>query len=268
MKKILLLGSTGKMGTAITKVFTDYEIIGKNSKDFEAADPESVRKIIKENPVDIVINTVAMLGIDNCEVDQLRANVVNSYYPRTLAKLSVEFGFKLVHFSTDAVFDGEKQDYYTELDKVNPINYYGLSKHRGDYAIQYIDYKYYIFRIPLLFGPTTKTNQFVEKMLTKEGTIKVANDIICSPSYSIDIAKRIEWIIRRRFPFGLYHIANEGKASLYELMQEIAPDKIIEPCSYKDFPHIGVKNTYTPIESHIFTSLRNWKEAVKECYGR
>jgi dTDP-4-dehydrorhamnose reductase len=267
MKKILLLGSTGKMGTAISRVFTDYEIIGKNSKDFDAGNVDSVCDLIKQNPVDMVINCVAMLGIDVCEVDQLGANAVNSYYPRVLAKLSVELGFKLVHFSTDAVFDNTKQDYYTELDKPNPINYYGLSKHRGDYTVQYIDYKYYIFRIPLLFGPTPKTTQFVEKMLAKKGPIKVANDIICSPTYSLDVAREIKRIIETKLPYGLYHIANEGKASLYELIQEIVLNKVVEPCSYKDFPYIGEKNTYTPLKSVKLPALRNWKEAVKECYG-
>jgi dTDP-4-dehydrorhamnose reductase len=273
MKKILLLGSTGKMGTAISKVFTDYEIIGKNSKDFDASDFGSVRDLINDNPADIVINTVAMLGIDSCEIHIDEAIKINAQYPLLLAELSNEKEFILVHFSTDAVFSGKGEKFYTETDGISPVNIYGVTKSWGDFLIEEKAKRYYIFRLPILFGPTTKPNQFVEKMLAKEGTIKVANDIVSSPTYSIDIARRIHEILNHKYcseiscEYGLYHIANEGQVSLYELMKEIAPNKSIESCSYKDFSYVGKKNVFTPLKSIKLPPLRNWKEAVRECYG-
>lgn len=272
-KKILLLGSTGKMGIALSYVLADkFEVIGKNSRDFDATDFEAVRKLINDNPADIVINTVAFLGIDPCEKDPQKAFILNTLYPKLLAEISRKKDFLLIHFSTDAVFNDEKNDFYTESDQSYPLNIYGFTKLGGDCFIKSIAKKFYIFRISMLFGETTKNTQFVEKMLelVKKGNklLKISNDIISSPTYSKDAAKEIKRIIENKYGYGIYHIANEGKATLYELMNEIVKQlnlKVkIEPASYTDFPYIGIKNTCTPIKSCKIPSLRHWKEAVKE----
>lgn len=272
-KKLLLLGSTGKMGLALRKTFEpEFEIIGKNSKDFNALDLESVREVINAAKPDILINTVAFLGIDPCEKEPDRAFKINTLYPKYLAELSNKLGYLFVHFSTDAVFNDEKKNFYIEKDQACPLNIYGLTKYGGDCFIQSIAKKYYIFRIPLLFGETTKNNQFVEKMLEKikQGckVLKVSGDIISSPSYSLDVAREVKRIIEAKYPFSIYHIANEGAVTLYELMCEIKDNlglKVtIEKASYLDFPFIGIKNTCTPIKSGKLDKLRPWKEAVRE----
>lgn len=272
-EKILLLGNTGKMGTAIAEIFNnDYEIVGKNSQDINVLDFERVKKLIREQKPDIIINTVAYLGIDPCEIDPDIAFDINAKYPRLLAELSIELDYTLIHFSTDAVFNDEKGDYCLESDVPAPLNVYGQTKHEGDKYIQSIANKYYIFRIPILFGKTTKDTQFVEKMLcnVKDGcsVLRVANDIISSPTYNKDVAIKIKGILETEQPFGLYHIANEGKASLYELMKEIKENLLLEidvaEASYKDFSFVGTKNTFTPIKSEKIGSLRSWQEAIKD----
>lgn len=271
-KRILLLGSTGKMGLALRHIFRDdYLIIGKNSRDFDALNFEQVRTIIGESSPDIVINTVAFLGIDPCEKEPERAFRLNTLYPKFLAELSNSNGFLLIHFSTDAVFSDEKGDFYTEKDCPRPLNLYGFTKYGGDCFIQAITKRYYLFRIPVLFGEATKNNQFVEKMLQKihEGqkVLKISGDIISSPTYSRDVAREVWRIMDASYQFGLYHIANEGKASLYDLMKEITEnlnlDVEVEAASYKEFPFLGIKNTFTPIKSEKVSPLRHWKEAVK-----
>jgi len=271
-KRILLLGSTGKMGLALRHIFRDaYLIIGKNSHDFDALNFEQVRTIIGESSPDIVINTVAFLGIDPCEKEPERAFRLNTLYPKFLAELSNSNGFLLIHFSTDAVFSDEKGDFYTEKDCPRPLNLYGFTKYGGDCFIQAITKRYYLFRIPVLFGEATKNNQFVEKMLQKihEGqkVLKISGDIISSPTYSRDVAREVWRIMDASYQFGLYHIANEGKASLYDLMKEITEnlnlDVEVEAASYKEFPFLGIKNTFTPIKSEKISPLRHWKEAVK-----
>ena len=272
-KRILLLGSTGKMGLALRHVFKDdYLINGKNSQDFYALNFEQVRTIIGESSPDIVINTVAFLGIDPCEKEPERAFRLNTLYPKYLAELSNSNGFLLIHFSTDAVFNDEKGDFYTEKDCPHPLNLYGFTKYGADCFIQTIAKRYYIFRIPVLFGETVKDTQFVEKMLQKakegQGNLKISDDIISSPTYSKDVAKEVRRILDASYQFGLYHIANEGKASLYDLMKEITKnltlDVKVEKASYRDFPFLGTKNTFTPIKSKKVAPLRHWKEAVKE----
>jgi len=271
-KRILLLGYTGKMGIAIGDIFKEnYEIIGKNTKDFNAEYPKSVKRIIEESKPDIVINTVAFLGIDPCEKKPEKAFKINTLYPKLLAELSREKKFLLVHFSTDGVFDDKKQDFYTESDTPCPLHVYGMTKYGGDCFVQSFATRYYIIRIPVLFGETKKNTQFVEKMLerTKKGQshLRISDDIISSPTYSRDVAAKIKDIIEKKIPYGIYHLTNKGKASLYELMREIAEnlklDIILKPASHKEFPSVGVKNTCTPIASEKIETLRPWKEAVK-----
>lgn len=277
VKKLLLLGSTGKMGIAINEAFTNgYTIIGKNSRHFNALEFAQVRRLIEDNNPDIVINTVALLGIDPCEKEPEKAFRLNTLYPKSLAELSNELNFLLMHFSTDAVFNNEKNDFYTESDRPHPLNIYGFTKYGGDCFIQTIAARYYIFRIPVLFGEATKNTQFVEKMLQKveegQDTLRVSGDIISSPTYSKDVAREMRRILESTYQFGVYHIANEGKASLYELMKEIikhlGPSVKIEKASYKDFPFVGIKNTNTPLKSVKINTLRPWREAVREyCYS-
>lgn len=272
-KKILLLGSTGKMGIALSDVFSDkYEVVGKNSRDFDANNFEEVRKLINHNKPDILINTVAFLGIDPCEKEPQKALQLNTLLPKFLAELSNEHKFLLVHFSTDAVFNNKKSCFYTESESPSPLNIYGFTKFGGDCFVEAIAKRYYIFRISVLFGETQKDTQFVEKMLQKamrgDKILRVSNDIISSPTYSRDAAREIKRILDKGSKFGIYHLANRGKASLYELIKEVVKvlglDVKIEQASYKDFPYVGIKNTCTPLRSKKLKSLRPWKEAVNE----
>lgn len=272
-KKILLLGCSGKMGVALGRAFENgYSIAGLNSRDLDVSDFGAVREAIRRHAPDIVINTVAYLGIDPCEKEPERAFRLNSLYPKVLAELSNEFGFLLVHFSTDAVFNDAKMDYYIESDVPSPLNVYGATKYGGDCFIQAIAGRHYIFRVSVLFGSTPKDTQFVEKMLkmAREGrkVLRISGDIISSPTYSRDAAREVKRVIEAEMPYGLYHVANEGKASLYEFMKEVVNkarlDVGIEEASYKDFPYIGIKNTCTPLKSIKIECLRPWREAVKE----
>lgn len=271
-EKILLLGATGKMGLSLGSVLEGaYNVVGKNSKDFDAANLREVESLIEDTRPDIVINTVAFLGIDPCEVQPNRALQMNTLYPKRLAELSKKMGFLLVHFSTDAVFNDQKDDFYLETDRPEPVNLYGLTKFGGDCFIQSIAQRYYIFRIPILFGKSLKANQFVEKMLDRvrqgQKVLKISSDIYSSPTYSSDVADEVRRIIESSSSFGTYHIANDGKTSLYELIKEIIGNLglrvKIEKASFRDFPYVGVKNTNTPLRSAKIKSLRPWREAVK-----
>ena len=135
--------------------------------------------------------------------------------------------------------------------------------------------RYYVFRLPILFGESSNPRQFVEKMLQRlrngQKVLRIAGDIFSSPTYSRDVAEKILQLLGDRPPYGLYHIANEGKGSLYELMREIVRhldiDVTVEKTSYAEFPFKGIKNTNTPLKSEKINALRPWREAV-EAYCR
>lgn len=281
-KKVLLLGSTGKMGVALAAALrSGYELVCANRPEFDATDFAKVAQIIRQVHPDVVINTIAHLGIEPCEDDPHKAFELNALYPRLLAQLSAENDFLLVHFSTDAVF-ADRDASYAEDDVPRPVNVYGMTKYAGDMFVEAFAPKYYIARISVLFGETNKHTQFVEKMLDKlqshdrlspnSPVLRIAGDIICSPCYSRDVAEAVRTLLQEEYPYGLYHLANEGKASLYDLMKEIVAtlgvDAVVEKVSYKDFPARGRKNTSTPITTKKFKPLRPWRQAVSEyCHG-
>ena len=156
-KKLLLLGSTGKMGVAVHDAFKKkYDVFGKNSKDFDATSPKTVNSLIEKIRPDIVVNTVAYLGIDPCELEPEKALHMNTMFPKHLAELSEKKGFVLAHFSTDAVFPDSEGSAFTENDSPRPLNIYGLTKFGGDSLIQSIASQHYIFRLPVLLVPPPK----------------------------------------------------------------------------------------------------------------
>jgi len=275
MKKILLLGGSGKMGRALKSILQDsYKVISPESSELDIMDFHKVEEFMEDTIPDIVINTVAFLGIDPCEDDPQRAFKMNTLFPWELAKLSNKFNFILIHFSTDAVFPDidDNKDAYCESDIPSPVNIYGMTKLGGDMKIEQIANKYYLIRISVLFGINKKSNQFVEKMLSLiEGgmeEISVSNDIICTPCYNDDVALSVKNIIDSDLDYGLYHVVNKGRASLYELMIEILSclsiNVKVNQVSYKTFPALGVKNTKTPLKTDRLTPMREWKDAVKE----
>ena len=257
MKKILLLGGTGKMGKALNYALSkEYDVISVGSKDLNIRNEIEVREIIKINAPDVVINTAAFLGIDPCEQEPVKAFEMNMLHPMRLAKISNEFDFLLVHFSTDAVFpDIETNDSYDEYSDPGPVNTYGMTKLGGDTMVQEISKRHYIIRISILFGDSDKNNQFVEKMLSKvsggASEINIADDVIATPCYSKDVALSVKNIIENDIEYGLYHVVNDGKGSLYDLMKEISCSMkdlsvTVNRSSHKKFPAIGKKNTNTP----------------------
>lgn len=272
-RRILLLGGTGKLGQALCAVMpSDCLLFSHNSSTFAAENPDNVRKIIDDIRPDLVINTVAFMGVDGCERESEKAMQINTILPRTLAECSVAYDYMLVHFSTDAVFRDRVDGLYYESDLPQPINVYGLTKYGGDRFIQELAHRYYLFRLPILFGPTDRKSQFVERMLAAiqegVGPLRIADDIVVTTGYTPDIAATVMNVIADEAPFGLYHLANSGTTSLYGLVSRLASElgisARIEPASYRDFPGIGRKNTRTPLASDKLVPLRSWEDAVKE----
>lgn len=258
--RILILGHTGKMGRALMKVLKPHDIVGMNTEDFDANDL-NVNLFL---PFDVVINCVAFMSIDRCEVMQNKALRINTLFPSLLAQKCKDHNIIFVHFSTDAVFpDGGP---WSENDMVDPSNWYGRTKAFADNAISLVNERHYICRLPVLFGES-ESNQFVEKMLAHNGNIRVADDIISSPTYSLDVARAVKNLLEQEAPFGLYHVTNQGYASLFDLMLKIVInldlEKRVTRASYKHFPFIGTKNTHTPLISNKLI-LRHWEEAIEE----
>ncbi|MBI2438264.1 MAG: NAD(P)-dependent oxidoreductase, partial [Lentisphaerae bacterium] len=228
---LLLLGHTGKMGLALNEVLAkNYTVTGLNSRDFDAAsgspgDDRLMRMLDDLKPA-VIVNAVVFTGLDACESKPSQALAVNSLFPKALAGYAQRIGCVLVQFSSEAVFpDAAEGQSFVESSAPRPINVYGFTKFGADCFVAGGAPRHYIFRLPMLFGETLKPTQFVEKMaariLSGELELKAATNCWTTPSYSRDLAEAVRATLVAGKPFGLYHLANAGEASLYDLVREL-----------------------------------------------
>lgn len=275
--KIALIGSNGLLGSALKKELSskNYNVLLLTHDNFDISNITHY-SILIENNIDFVINTAAYLGVEPCEQNPLKAFEINTFSVGLLSRFCNTNKITLIHISTDAVFDG-KSGQYNEIISPEPINYYGLTKYNGEQLVKMLCEKYYIFRLPILFGNReNKGNTFIEKMynLYLNGTkeFKIADDIISNPSYSNDVAESIINLIEKKYEYGIYHIFNSGgENSLYDFASEFFNSKEIydikiHRAKAKDFSinELGKKPLNTSLISSKISPLRNWKEALKE----
>jgi dTDP-4-dehydrorhamnose reductase len=277
MQTVLVLGHRGKLGQALAQAFgADCRVAGRSRADgFEAGDFAQVRALLERERPDLVANAVARTGLDACEREPEAAFRINALLPRFLARCSRELGFRLLHFSTDAVFDGHKTSGpYLESDPPAPLNVYGLTKLGGDCLVAAEAPDAYIFRLSVLAGGTPARPQFLEKMIARARageTLRVSSDVICSPSSVTDVAAAVHGLVGTGGHGGLFHLANAGSASLWELVdaavRSLELPATVLPVSHADFPVLGRRPLVTPLASERLAPLRPWREAIRACAG-
>lgn len=275
--KITIIGSTGQLGTDLMKTLKhEHEVISLTHQDIEVTDYNSCLILKKHHP-DAIINTAAFHKTDQCEEEALKTFSVNAIGARNIAIISKDIEAITIFISTDYVFDGFKNEPYTEDDTPTPINTYGISKLAGElYTKQ--NPKHHIIRLASLFGvagASGKGGNFVETMITKakkNETITVVDDMWMSPTYTKDATTTIKKIIELKLPFGTYHATNQGYCTWFQFAEEI-------------FKLSGLNPTLTPIKTEQlkmkakrprFSALksvklpkygikmREWKEALHE----
>ena len=224
--KIVIVGSTGQLGTDLMKALReDHEVIGLTHQNMEVTNYNSCLTL-KEHHPDIIINTAAFHKTDQCEEEPEKTFLVNAIGPKNVAAISKEINATTIFISTDYVFDGTKNEPYTEDDVPNPINTYGISKLSGEFYTKQ-NPRQYIMRVASLFGTagaSGKGGNFVETMITKakkQEPINVVNDQWMSPTYTRDAAKTIKKIVESKLPFGTYHATNEGFCTWFQFTKQI-----------------------------------------------
>jgi dTDP-4-dehydrorhamnose reductase len=243
---ILVTGANGQLGKCIrdqvkllketdnTYIFSD--VVGSDDADTEyldIVDEEMVKKFIKNSNINIIINCAAYTNVDKAENDYETAEAINAIAPRNLAEAALSVGAKLIHISTDYVFNGQGFMPYTEDRMTLPTSVYGQTKRMGEEFIQESGCKYLIFRTAWLYSEYG--NNFLKTMMklfeTKD-EINVVNDQIGTPTYAGSLAQLIVAICERMTPLegkdtipllenGIYHFTDEGVASWYDFAYEI-----------------------------------------------
>lgn len=242
---IWLIGKNGMLAKDILKVFDKNNIsYFSTGKEVDITDINALNNYVKNKSVDIVINCAAYTKVDLAEEEPETCNKINGLGVKNIAEICENQKLKLIHFSTDYVFDGENDKPYKENDFANPINIYGKSKLEGEKYALFLKNSL-IIRISWLYG--INGNNFVYTILNlmkNKDNIKVVNDQYGSPTNTYDIAVLILSIIKD-FHFGIYHYTNEGKISWFDFANSIYDlakknnilDKkcIIEPCKTEEY---------------------------------
>nr|WP_309101259.1 dTDP-4-dehydrorhamnose reductase [Fredinandcohnia onubensis] len=230
MKKILLLGANGQLGTDIQYIFSfypQYKLINIYRKDIDF-EKDDIFQFLKQIDFDVLINCTSYHNTDECEEFPLKSFIVNGVAVREMAKFCNLHDKLFIHFSTDYVFDGGKNQPYVEDDCTVPINTYGISKLAGEHFIKNYHNKFFIFRVSSLFGLaglSGKGNNFIETLiqLGKQGKkLTVVDDQIMSPTHTLEIAIVIVKFLEQNIKdFGVYHCSGGGQCSWYEFAAEI-----------------------------------------------
>jgi dTDP-4-dehydrorhamnose reductase len=279
MKQVLVTGAKGQLGQTIHQLTAHYPAFHFRFTDIDTLDicnRDDVYVFLKSYPADYIINCAAYTAVDKAESEPEMAFRINSDAVRNLAEIAVETGAKIIHISTDYVFDGRSYRPYVEDDATNPLSVYGRSKLAGENVLQEICPESVILRTAWLYAE--QGANFVNTMLRlgkeKEG-LGVVFDQVGTPTYARDLAEAILSILASgedNFARGVYHYSNEGVGSWYDLAVKIMDlaglHCRINPLETKDYPTKAVRPAYSvlnkkKIKDSYKIVIPHWEESLR-----
>jgi len=282
--RILITGANGMLGTAL------YKELEKNKFNICATDLncnntikyldirnfKEILNTVENFKPDIVFHLAAETDVDKCEIEPEHAYLTNTLGTENVALACQNVNVVMVYISTAGVFDGNKVEPYTEFDTPNPINIYGKSKWEGEKIVNNLLKKYFIFRAGWMVGGGEKDKKFVGKILNllkENNQVSVVNDKIGSPTFTEDMAKCMLNLIKTE-RYGLYHMANKGVCSRYEIACEIVKiiakkDVKVKPINSAAFPLPAPRSrseAMLNLKLNLLgmNTMRSWQEALKE----
>ncbi len=228
MKKILVTGCNGQLGRAIRKEYaeSDVEFVntdvteGEGVKALDITDVDAVLKMVEETKPEVIINCAAHTNVDACETQWDLAYKINAIGPRNLSIAASKAGAKMIHVSTDYVFEGNGTRPYTEFDEPNPVSAYGKTKLEGENFVKAFADKYFILRTAWLYG---EGKNFVKTMLRLAEThdeVSVVSDQLGSPTSAVELAKMIHYLEPTE-NYGVFHATCEGDTNWAEFAEAI-----------------------------------------------
>ena len=281
---ILVTGANGQLGSEFQNLsnnFPTFNFYFCNRSTLDISNSEAIRAFITKNNINTIINCAAYTAVDNAEDDAENANLINHIAVENLAIISKEKHIKLIHISTDYVFNGTNHIPYSETDKTAPIGVYGNTKHNGEKAILKINPANSII-IRTAWVYSSFGNNFVKTMLrlaTERDQLGIIYDQIGSPTYAKDIAKTILNILPQinNENTEVYHFTNEGVCSWFDFAKAIFDIKNIK-CEVKAIPssayptkakrpHYSVLNK-TKIKDTFDIQIPYWRDSLKECLDK
>lgn len=280
---ILIIGKNGQVAWELQQTSPSHitaHVYGRN--EINITDPQSIEQVItKLNPA-VIINASAYTAVDKAESEQDEAYLINATAVELLAKAATKHGIRLLHISTDFVFDGTKNTPYTVDDKTNPVNVYGASKLAGEHAIKaYCPVNSAIVRTSWVYS--SHGNNFVKTMLrliAEKEQLSVVSDQIGSPTNAKGLAEFLWQLAEQETLDPIYHYSDLGVASWYDFavaIQEIAYEQAkltkkipIKPIPSSDYLTVAVRPKYIVLDKacKVYNlpkqNLIHWQEQLKD----
>ncbi len=271
---ILLLGANGQLGRAFCELLKRQKekFIALDLPDLDITDYEQVQRIFALNKPLVCINSAAFTDVEQCEISPEPCSEVNVYAVENLARVCNHRRTTLLHFSTDYVFDGNKNEPYTEMDTPIPLNHYGKSKLLGEIKIRENCNDFLIFRLSWLYG-LGKSN-FIYKFLSwSEGkkSIKVVNDEISIPTSTYLVAELVMRALKKQLR-GLFHLTCSGYASRFDwaraIVEELDLGIEIQPARLDDFQSKVTRPKFSALDNskirrELGVEIPFWKDELK-----
>jgi dTDP-4-dehydrorhamnose reductase len=282
--RVLITGSNGQLGSEIRELAANYsklDLVFKDLPELDICNFEALQAFIMDNNINAVINCAAYTAVDKAEEDTEIAEKVNSKGVLNLVNALEKVNGKLIHISTDYVFDGDHFSPYKESDPVNPIGVYGETKRAGELAVINSDIDSIVIRTSWLYS--SYGNNFVKTMLrlgNEKENLGVIFDQVGTPTYARDLAKTCLEIltgansVKISKDGNLYHYSNEGVASWYDFaisIMELGGENCkVKPIQTKDYPTSAKRPQYSVLnKSKIKTDFKieipYWRDSLKDC---
>ena len=285
-RRILVFGAGGRLGAALARAYAaEARVQGFGRAEADLADPAAPARLIGEARPDVVINCAALTNVDLCETERGLARAVNAESPGGMARACAETGARLVHISTDYVFDGEARTPYGEEAVAAPLSWYGRTKREGEEAVLAAGARHAVVRVSWVFGPDR--DSFVDKALQaalRGEAVRAVADKWSSPTYTLDAAEALRIFFDDAAPGGVYHLCNRGVCSWREWAQAgldaaaaagiPVATRSVEPLRLADLTAmVAPRPVYSAmscrrLEHLLGRPLRPWPEAVADHVDR
>jgi dTDP-4-dehydrorhamnose reductase len=283
---VLVTGAAGQLGLSLNNLVhqkkINHQFIFATREHLDLSDFNYVRNFIEKNQFDVIINCAAYTSVDKAESEKEKADLVNHLSVKNLADIASNNRIKLIHISTDYVFDGSKHKLYVETDNTTPLNFYGQTKLDGETAIlSKMKFNAIIIRTSWVYSKYG--NNFVNTILNltqKKEKLSIISDQIGSPTNAKDLAGAILSILnKKKFYEGdilseVFHYSNDGECSWYDFAKEIVNISgsrcVISPIDSKDYPQEALRPkcvlmNKTKIQNYFDLKILFWTDSLKIC---
>jgi len=280
MPNILVTGSKGQLGSEIEALSSnyDYNFFFTDRDELDITNQEAIEGFIENNKIDTIINCGAYTAVDRAEDDEINADKINHLAVKYLAQIAKEKDIKLIHISTDYVFDGKNYKPFIETDSTNPQGVYGKSKLDGEEALKDVNPKNSII-IRTSWVYSSFGANFVKTMLRlgkERESLGVIYDQVGTPTYARDLARAILDILPKiqNKSTQIYHYSNEGVLSWYDFAREIMRmakiDCVVNPIESSQYPTPASRPHYSllnksKIKEEFNITIPFWKDSLDEC---